>query len=127
MKRFIIDTNALLRFLLGDIPDQKVLVEKLLRRAKKSEIVIIVPEIVIFELYFALLKYYHFKKEEIINVLQSVVSADYLQAESKEVFLSALILYKANTISLADCFLAAYAKKEKADLFTFDRHLQKLQ
>lgn len=122
----IIDTNALLRFLLNDIPDQKKSVEKLLQRAKKGQAEITVPQIVIFELHFILDKYYHFEKEKIISTLQSVVSTDYLQTESKEVFLQALIIYKTTTISLADCFLVAYSKREKAEVFTFDKNLQKL-
>ena len=127
MKQLVVDTNAFLRFLLDDIPEQKNAFEKLLKQAKKSEIVIYVPQIIIFELHFILDKYYHFTKEEIIDKLKPIVSVSYLQVEKKEVFLSALTMYTGNTnVSFVDCFLVAQAKQLEADLFTFDEKLQKL-
>ena len=125
MKEYVVDTNAFLRFLHGDIPAQKRGVEILLKKAKQGEIKLFVPQIVIFELHFILDKYYHLSKEEIINKLKSIVSISYLQVQSKEVFLKALTMYSSSTTSLVDCFLRSTAETRSAFLFTFDKKLRK--
>ena len=125
MKHFIIDTNAILRFLLNDIPEQKAIVEKILVKAKNNEIKLTVPQIVIFELNFILDKYYHFSKESIIETLKVVVSSDYLQIESKDVFITAFFLYSTTSNSFVDCFLMGKVQIEKAEFFTFDAKLKK--
>ncbi len=127
MKHIIIDTNAFLRFFLNDIPAQKIIVENLLRRAKNSEIVINVPQIVIFELHFVLDKYYEYEKNDIIDRLKVLVSSDYLDIESREIFIPALNFYKNMTISFVDSFLYCKSQIEQAELFTFDQKLQKLK
>ena len=120
MRTIIIDTNSILRFLLDDIPEQNAEVQKLFRQAKKTNLEIIVSEIVIFEINFILEKYYRFRKEEIIEKLGIIVSSNYLNIESREIFTSALKLYRENNISLVDCFLLVKAEIEEAELFTFD-------
>lgn len=52
MKHYVVDTNAFLRFLEGDIPTQKREVEILLEQANKGEVKLFVPQIVIFKLHF---------------------------------------------------------------------------
>lgn len=126
MKRLIVDTNAFLRFLLNDIPEQKTEVEELLQQAEKSKVVLIVPQIIVFEVHFILDKYYHFEKGEILKSLKSLVSTNYLQVENRETFLSALVIYSENNLSFVDCFIAADAEKQNAEVFTFDKKLGKL-
>lgn len=127
MKSFVVDTNAFLRLLLNDIPQQARQVEHLIRQAKKEEVKIIVPQIVIFEIEFVLRGYYNFEKQEIIEKLKVLLSSSYFAIESLSVFQEAINLYEENNISLTDCFLIAKAEAEKADLFTFDQKLKKLQ
>lgn len=126
MKSIVIDTNAFLRLLLNDIPQQTVRVEYIIRQAKKEEVRIIVPQIVLFEIDFILRKYYKFEKQEVIEKLKSLLSANYFVIESVNIFQNALILYKENNVSFVDCFLISMAEAEEADLFTFDQKLKKL-
>jgi predicted nucleic-acid-binding protein len=126
MKDVIVDTNAFLRFLLNDIPQQKNQVEKLFKQAKMREIVINVPLVVIFEIHFALEKLYRFDKETSIEKLEAILKTDYFHIESREIILQALTFYRTYSVSFVDCFLLSKAKEEKAELFTFDQKLQKL-
>lgn len=127
MKRFIIDANAFLRFLLDDIPEQKKAFEELIQKAKHKEVVLFVPQIVIFEIDFILEKYYQFSKEAIINKLKSIISTSYMEVQDREYFKRAIELYDQESISFADCFLLSKAEIEKADIFTFDRKIKNLQ
>ncbi|OGE64925.1 hypothetical protein A3I48_00745 [Candidatus Daviesbacteria bacterium RIFCSPLOWO2_02_FULL_36_7] len=125
MKKIILDTNGILRLFLDDIPKQADQVELLLKRAKKGEIKLIIPQIVVFEVNFALKKYYHFEKNSIIDKLKSLLSTDYLQVESREVFLATLTLYSTFNASFVDCFLLSLAQAEEGDLFTSDQKLNR--
>lgn len=127
MKRIIIDTNGYLRLLLNDIPQQSDKVEALLQQAKKGEIEIFLPQIVVFEIVFILEKYYQLSKEETLDKIESLVSTGYVTIESKEILLGAIALYRETSISFVDCFLTTLTASNSATLFTFDKKLEKLQ
>ena len=127
MKKVIIDTNALLRFLLDDIPSQKKATEQILIQARQKEITLHVAQAIIFEIDFILRKYYHFEKVVVIEHLKSLIATNYINIESQNVFNKALYTYAKNNISFVDSFLLAKAYLENAELFTFDQHIQKLQ
>jgi predicted nucleic-acid-binding protein len=122
----VLDTNPLLRFFLNDIISQADETEKLLIKAKKGQINLLVPQIVIFEMEFALNKYYKFPKSDIVKHLNSVISMDYLNIQNQDLFKQAIEVYEATTLSFPDCFIKSYALKQNAKLFTFDQDLIKL-
>lgn len=125
MKKILIDTNGYLRLLLDDIPQQANQVESLLQLAKKGEIEVFLPQIVVFELVFALEKYYRFSKEEVLNKIESLISMKYIHIEATQTFMKTIILYRRSRVSFVDCFLRTYSETHAADLFTFDKKLQK--
>lgn len=126
MKQLVINTNFFLRFLLKDIPRQFVQVREILIRARKKKLEIIVPQIVIFEIEFALSKYYGLIKREVIEKLGIILSSKDLQIQNRGVFVSALKLFEKHNISFVDCFLKAYAEDINGKVFTFDKNFKKL-
>lgn len=127
MNLVVADTNVFLRFLLDDIPQQVKKFEKILKQAKKSEIILIIPQIIIFELNFTLSKYYLLPKQDIIKKLQLIIRTPYFKIQDIEIFREAIQLYSKSDLSLADCFIYYYSEAWKADLFTFDKDLAKLK
>lgn len=127
MKRFVIDTNGFLRFLLDDVSGQSNQIEELLNKAKKGEIQIFLPQIIVFEIVFILEKYYQINKDGVLDKIESLVSIKYIEVESREIFLESISLYRDNPVSFVDCFIFASAQKNSAELFTFDKKLNKLQ
>ena len=126
MKTFFVDANAFLRFFLNDIPKQKKEFESLLNQAKESKVKWMGPQIVIFEINFILQKYYEFQKEDIIDKLQTIVEAPYLQISEVDVLRASLKLYSKSNLSLTDCFIYCSAENSNAELFTFDKKLKRL-
>ena len=127
MKLVVVDTNAFLRFLLNDIPKQVEEFELLLNQAKKSEITLIIPQIIIFELNFTLIKYYLLPKDEVIKKLQPIIKTPYFKIQDIEIFREAIKLYSGSSnLSFADCFIYYSSEFWKAELFTFDKNLAKL-
>ena len=123
MRRVIVDTNALLHFLLNDVPAQRKTVEKLLRQARNKEVLILVPQIVIFEMEFTLRKYYLTPKDKIIEKLQPIVTMNFIEIENRQPFIMALGYFAGYNISFVDCFLLARSRIEGYELFTFDKKI----
>ncbi len=123
MKEYIVDTNILLRFLLRDIEDQYQKSKTLFEKAANRKIKLLVPQIVIFEIEFALRKFYGFEKGDVIERLEALVSASYLKVETREVFLASLNIYQSKNISFVDCFLKSYAEVKNATLASFDKKI----
>lgn len=126
MESFVFDTNTFLRFLLNDIPEQAEEVNRLLERAKGGEIGIYVPQIIIFEIEFALAKYYNFPKEEVMDKLGTLLATPYINVQDSEIFQEALESFSLTNIDFVDCFLLSKSKITSAKLFTFDRELQQI-
>jgi len=127
MKQIIADTNVYLRFLLDDVKEQVEVSEKLFRKASQKRIEIVVPQIVVFEIQFALDKYYGFSRGDMVEKIETILSADFLKVEERSVFLKCLTIYKENKISFVDSFLSAKAHAGKMELFSFDKKLVKLK
>ncbi|OGM75618.1 hypothetical protein A2382_02735 [Candidatus Woesebacteria bacterium RIFOXYB1_FULL_38_16] len=123
MKKVLLDTNPILRFLLNDIPAQAQKTNGLFENAKAGKIKIIIPQIIIFEAYFVLAKYYEFDKKTIINYLQFILSTPYLIIEDRSVFLKSIAIFSSKNISFVDSFLVAKSTLENIVLFTFDKKL----
>lgn len=124
MKSVVVDTNAFLRFLLNDIPGQADKVAWLFNQAKLRRLNIWVPQIVIFEVMFALEKYYKFPKGQVIDKMKTILSSSYLKIQDAPVFREALILFEVKNVDFVDCFLLCSAQEKEAEFFTFDKKLQ---
>lgn len=125
MVEMIIDTNTILRFVLKDVSSQHVEVYGLIKKAKDKKIKLIIPEIVVFETYFTLKSYYEYKKETLLIVLESLLSADYFRIENNHLFMEAIKIFGNSNLEFVDCFLAAKSKLLEIQLFTFDNNLKK--
>ena|SRR3989344_331044 len=125
MKTFLIDTNAILRFLLNDVASQYRLVKIKINEAKKGKFVLVVPEIIFFESYFTLTSYYQYSKEKVLEALGSLISSAYFEIENRNILLKALKIYKSTNLSLVDSYLAARSEMSDVEVFTFDKKLDK--
>ena len=93
MKTLVLDTNALLHFLLDDIPSQTKEVKRKIELAKEGKIKLFVPQIVIFEIVFALTKEYGYKIEEVAEVLRKIFINKDLQVQDGDIFEQAIKIF----------------------------------
>src|SRR3989338_9800213 len=104
MESSTLDANVFLRFLLDDIPSQAKEAANILIKAKSGKLRIFVPQIIIFEILFALDKYYKFPKTEVTEKVGTLLATSYLNIEDRTVFQEALEIYKSKNIDFVDCF-----------------------
>lgn len=125
MDKYILDTNAILRFILKDVKPQYLKIFDLIKKAKTKKVEVVIPEIIVFETIFTLKSYYEYTKEVQIKVLESLLTSEYLQIENKQTFNEAIKIFRSSNLSLVDCFLIAKSITSNAKLFSFDLALNK--
>lgn len=126
MTHYILDTNALLRYLLNDILHQAQDVAQLFEKVKQQEITVSIPTAVFLESVFTLSRFYGEQKDEIGEQLFNVASNPILSIEKREIVKKALLVWKTEGVSFVDCLVLAEAWFEEKTLFTFDKALVRL-
>lgn len=116
-----LDTNVLLRLLLGDIPEQHASAIRVLGQTTNQ---FAVADTVIIELVFALDRYYGFSRSQIAEAVDGVMGLKEINC-NRALFEEALPLFISHTsLSFEDCCLAVYARLDDAvPLWTFDKKL----
>lgn len=115
-----LDTNALLRLLLKDIPEQHQAIKELLTKGG----VFSVADIAIVELVFVLERYYAFSREQVAEAVTGLTQLKEITC-NRALFEKALPVYTEHSaLSFEDCYLATCAALDNAEpLWTFDKKL----
>ena len=120
----ILDTNVLLRFLVGDNAVQQKRAAQWLKEAADGKRIIIVPVIVIAEACFVLESFYKRSRGDIADALEVFLAERWLHAEDRDVALGVWPWYRQGA-HFVDSFLRAKARAEGAEILTFDKKLNR--
>lgn len=124
MRQEILDTNVLLRFLVGDNPKQQKIAEGWFKEGQTKKRHIVVAALVVAEAVFVLESFYKKDRAEIANALSVFVSQKWLYVKEREILLKALEQYSLG-LHMVDSFLLALAKTQEGGILTFDQSLLK--
>lgn len=117
--RYLLDANAVLRFLLRDNEEQFMYVRKL-TRIKRCYVTLEVMA----EVCYVLEGLYQVSREDIINSFRKL-NNDIIILYA-DVLLRALEIFeKAPKLDFVDCLLYGYKKEKGINIITFDKKLQK--
>jgi predicted nucleic-acid-binding protein len=115
-----IDSNALLRVALGDVPKEKEIVLRVISNSKVK-----VPDLALIEVAFVLERYYKLTRVDIQLIFNTLGEVGGLVFD-RQTIRSALDLYVDNPkLGLEDCVLVTEAEQDNASLLTFDKTLAK--
>lgn len=116
-----LDTNALLRLLLNDIPQQHEAVRALLTNASGQ---LAIADTAIMELMFVLERYYGFSRQQANEAVVGLMQLSEINC-NRILFEKALPIYLDHmALSFEDCCLSVYATLNEAEpLWTFDKKL----
>lgn len=124
LKKEVLDTNVLLRFLVGDNQSQQKQAVEWFKEAEAGKRKIIVVPLVVAEACFVLESFYKKQRQEIVQALEVFVGQRWLQVEDREVLLKLWPHYLRN-LHFVDSFLLAWGEVYETKLLTFDRQLHK--
>lgn len=123
-----LDTNILVRHVVGDDHAQLALVRRLIQQAIDDGQTLFVPVTVVLELEWVLRSSYGCSKDEVLRVVANLFSAAELDFESEQAQEVALQLYRDGAADFADCVhVALAAQAGEQPLWTFDRRAAQIQ
>lgn len=125
MKKYIIDTNFILRYLLADNKDQYKKTKTIFDKVRNGEIQIKLEQSVFVEVIFVLSSFYKTPKNKIIETMNSFLSYKGIETE-KDLFHNALEIYQNNNIHIVDSIIAARSRLSNNPLLTFDKKLESI-
>ena len=116
----ILDTNAILRYILQDNQTMAEEVELLLSCES-----CFIPVEVIAEIVYVLSKVYSVERDVIAKTVIGLTNVSNITVAQRNVVLHALRVYSSTTLDFVDCLLIGYAKVDGYTVFTFDRKLRR--
>ena len=124
MKKEILDTNVLLRFLVGDNKQQHQEAERWFKEAEQRKRKIVLVPLVVAEACFVLESFYKKQRKEIAEALEVFLAQRWFGVEEREVLLSLWAWYRKG-LHFVDSFLLAWAQTHQGTILTFDQSLSK--
>lgn len=116
----LLDTNILLRYLIGDSPAQAArataLMERLERGAERAELM----ETVLAEAVWTLESFYKVPRPEIAEKVAAILAFPGIRAQGKGVLVTALARFGTSSADFVDCLLAARARQKGVMVYSFD-------
>lgn len=118
-----VDTNIIIRWLLGDHPELSAQAEKIVKKAGEGGLVI--TDVVVAEIVYVLrgAGYDRHQTTEALLMLERTPAFHY---ESPELVLDVVRIMGERALDFADCYLLVRARRERTGLETFDKALLKL-
>lgn len=115
-----LDTNVVLRFILGDVPDQTLRAQNLITASACY-----VTDVVVAETVFVLEKFYDLPRHDIVFGIKKFLALPNIIYNS-EVIDEAIGMFEITSkLSIVDCYSSVEAEKSDAMLNTFDKELIK--
>ncbi len=121
----VLDTNVILRYLLNDHPKYFQIADAFMQKIKCGDATAYIPESVLAECVYVLLKVYKVPKSKVCDVLAQVFRYQGISQENRSLLLASLALFSEHNVDIADAIVHATAQEQKWELLSFDRDLQK--
>lgn len=122
MKKYIADTNFILRYLLADNKEYYKKTKVIFEQARIGKCQIEIIQSVFVEVIFVLSSFYEVPRIEIVRILKSLLSYKGIKVDL-DIYSSALDIYLENNIHIVDSILAVNTLLSGDELLTFDKKL----
>jgi predicted nucleic-acid-binding protein len=127
MKKYLLDTNILLRFLLGDHDELSPIAASLFQRAADREWLLILTDLGIAEAVWVLTSYYKLERKPVAESLAKLLVRAGVHCPDLDPVLDALARFKATNCDFYDCYLAAQAVASGVGIASFDKDFSKFK
>jgi predicted nucleic-acid-binding protein len=129
MDTVFVDSNVFLRYLTADNADQSAQARNLFQNAIEGKIILITGPPVLFEISWTLKVRYKRSAAEILDILEALVSASWLNMADKNIVGHAVITARASGQDFADAYIHESALKMGAQcIATFNKkHFERMR
>ena len=122
----VLDANVILRYLLDDHPEHSPVARELLGQVRTGDRLAYVPEGVLVECVFVLLKVYAVPRPEVADKLRGVLSFRGVLADNRDLLLESLRLFDEKNVDIVDAIVHVTAQRRGWEAVSFDKDLTKL-
>lgn len=122
----LLDTNIILRFIVGDNEKQRIESRKIFQDAQKGKLKLLLKTVVVAEVCYVLESVYKQGREDISSKLETFVSQKWLKVEDRKALIQMWKWYRQD-MHFVDSYLLSSAKENKYKILTFDSGLNKKQ
>jgi predicted nucleic-acid-binding protein len=120
----IIDTNVILRFLVGDDKSLFDSAEKIFKEVQDGKRKVLVKVVVVAETCFVLESFYKKSRDEVAVAMEVFLSQKWMKVEDRKALLLMWKWYREN-MHFVDSFLLALSNVNNYKITTFDKKLEK--
>jgi len=124
MEKKLIDANVLLRYLLKDDEALFRKAYELLEKVKDGKDLIIIPESVLAECVYVLLRIYKVDRQIIAEKLRSLFLYKGVVNPDKEDLVDSIKFFGETKLSIVDCIICAKSVNNRMPIVTFDDELK---
>lgn len=125
--RYLVDTNVLIRLLVGEPVHQAEATKELFARAAEGRIVLDISALIVAEAFYTLHSFYRLDRREVAAKLLALVRLRGVRLRDEVQTVSALERLQTTNVDFADAYLAAGAAEEEALVVSFDHDLDKFK
>jgi predicted nucleic-acid-binding protein len=126
MRKNLIDANVVLRYLLQDDDALFKKASTLVERIRVGEAAAIIPESVLAECVYVLLKVYKIDRQIISEKLRGLFAYKGIVNPDKKDLVDSIILFGQTQLSIVDCIACSKSINNGLSLFTFDDDLRNI-
>ncbi|WP_321779285.1 PIN domain-containing protein [Sulfurimonas sp.] len=122
---YLLDTNIIIRFLVGDHKEHLEKSIKIFKDIEKAKLQVEILDGVLMEAYFVLVKFYKLPRVEVINDLKTILSLNGVVNSNKVIIYEALNIIENKNIDFVDAMICAKSKLQGFGKLSFDKDLKK--
>jgi len=121
---FLIDTNIIIRFLIGDNEEQLQIATEIFTKVEDGEIEVEILDSVLMEALFVLIKFYKLPKSEVIEDLKRIIALRGVVGD-KVLLIETLNIIDDKNIDFVDALICAKSRLQGYGKLSFDRDVNK--
>jgi predicted nucleic acid-binding protein len=122
-----VDTNVLARFFMGDPPEMALKARRLVERADKGDLILVVLPVIVAELVYTLESFYGIDRKEVATRLLAFLQSRGIEAIESSRIVAALHRSRDRNAHFTDAYLAAAAVEMGNPIASFDRDFDKFK
>ena len=121
----LVDTNYIIRYFSKEPDEQYQKSKEFFEDLARGKIKAIISEGVLMECFFVLNKVYKYSRDEVIEMLITIMSFKNVVNEDKHILLQVLEILRAKNIDFIDALLCAKSKALGYKILSFDKDIEK--
>lgn len=121
----LIDTNIIIRFLVGDHEEHLVESTRIFEDIESGQLEVEILDVVLMEAFFVLIKFYELPKAEVVADLKAILAMEGIINSNKVILFEALSMFLEKNMDFVDALICTKTKLQGYEWLSFDQDVNK--